>query len=164
VLASLIVGVALLIWTLPSAVCDLRLLRFGTETRGKRIGNAETLMQVNHIPVMRLSIEYEVSGNLYVATAILPRPGPLEDNEGDTILHDPMMPARATTLADLIGPKVSAFSDALTSYTGFEIRPAVATMSPDGELEVQPGIAFNLLVVPPILFVGLGVAAVIRMI
>jgi hypothetical protein len=163
-LVFLIGGLAFLVWTLPPAVRKVRLLRYGTETSGKLIGNGETVMHIDNVPVMELTFEYEVSGNIYVTTVLIPRPEPLEDDDREAILYDPMAPARAATLGRLIGPKLCSVGDGLTPHTYFEIRPALATITAGGEFEARTGIAFNLLILPPVLFVGLVVAAVIRLI
>ena len=69
-------------------------------------------------------------------------PAVLEDDELEPMLYDPRDPARATTLDHLPGkPRIDA----------------------DGELEVEHGTSFHLLIAP-VLFGGLLAAAVIRMV
>jgi hypothetical protein len=142
VLVFPIVGLGLVIWQLPAARRNVRLLRYGAETRGKLVRKRETRVTVNDTPVMALTFEYEVCGKTYSTMVKTLQPAPLEDDEREAMLYDPQSPSRATTLDHLPGsPKVTA----------------------GGELEARPGTAFHLLILP-VLFVGLFAATVIRLI
>jgi hypothetical protein len=141
-LAVPMLGLAAALWQVPGALRKLRLLRCGAETRGKLVRKRETRVEVNDVPIMALTFEYEVGGRTYFATVKTLTPGPLEDEAREAMLYDPRSPRRATTLDHLPGaPKIGA----------------------GGELEARPGTALHLLILP-VLFVGLAAATVIRMI
>lgn len=136
-----LVGLGLVLWQLPTALHNLRLLRYGAETKGKLVDKRPTHVEINNAPVMALTFEYEVDGKPYRATVKTLTTAPLEDDAREPMLYDPQSPSRAMTLDHLPGsPKVTA----------------------DGELEARSGVVLHLLIAP-LLFVGLVVASVILM-
>jgi hypothetical protein len=134
-----IIGMVIALWQLRAGRASLRLLRHGAETSGKLISKRETNVEVNDVPVMALTFEYEVDGRRHTATVKTLTPALLEDDEREPMLYDPHEPWRATTLDHLPGsPRLAA----------------------DGELEARAGFAGHLLILP-ILSAGLAVAAAI---
>lgn len=134
-----VVGLGLALWQLRAGRASLRLLRHGAETSGKLIHKRETNVEINDVPVMALTFEYEVDGRRHTATVKTLTPALLEDDEREPMLYDPHAPWRATTLDHLPGsPRLTA----------------------DGELEAQAGFAGHLLILP-ILSAGLVMAAAI---
>lgn len=112
VLVFPIAGLALVIWQLHVARRDLRLLRYGAETRGKLVDKRETRVHVNDVPIMALTFEYDVDGTRHTATVKTLDSRPLEDDEREAMLYDPHAPAHATTLDHLPGsPKVTPSGD-----------------------------------------------------
>jgi hypothetical protein len=141
VLVFPLAGLALVAWQLRTGYRDLRLLRYGTEARGKLVDKCETSVHMDDVPVMALTFAYNVDGKRHTATVKTLDPGPLEDDEYEVMLYDPHAPARATTLDHLPGsPKVTA----------------------SGELEADGGIVVHLLLAP-IAVVALVVATMMQM-
>ena len=134
-----IAGLSFVYSQLGSARRDLRLLRYGVETRGKLVDRRATMLAVEEAPVMALTFEYDVDGARHTATVNTLNPASLEDDALEPMLYDPYAPARATTLDHLPG------------------SPRIA---PGGTLEARPGIVVHLLIAP-IAFVGALIAAVI---
>jgi len=164
VLCCVVPGLMSLILTLPRQLRRFWLLRHGVATSGKlsRKGKSD---DVEGVPWLDLTFEYEVGGTTYVITVRTLRSRPIEADQREVIIYDPRAPARATTLDDLIGPKVhGAPVEAFPEACGYSIVPAKANVTDSGELEGRPGIAFNLLILPPALAAGLLVALVMRMI
>lgn len=154
---------AILAMSLPTAVRGLWLLRNGTETNGRLIGQGKIQMEVEGVPVMELTFEYDVGGKTYSTTVYGPRPGTLDVEQSATILYNPRAPARATTLDHIIGAWVCGCGDGLTAHTVFSIAPGPAEVTATGELESRPGFTI-LLILLPALFVGLLTAMVIHLI
>lgn len=137
-----ILGLAFGLWPIRRARRELRLLRYGREVCGKLVGKREADWEVNKVRAMALTFAYEVDGKPYTATVETLKPAVLEDDEREAMLYDPYDPSRATTLDHLPGKlKVNAA----------------------GELESLRLISFHLLIAP-VVFVGLLVATVIRMV
>jgi hypothetical protein len=137
-----IVGLAIAGWQLVGGLRNLRLLRYGAETRGKLTGKRPTSTTVNDTPVMELTFEYEADGRRHIAKVKTQTPALLEDDALEAMLYDPHAPSRATPLDHLPGGPV---------------------VTPAGVLEARPGITFHLLLLP-LAFAGLVVATVVRMI
>jgi len=137
------------LWRLPLAVRRLWLLRHSTETSGKVIRKGET-EHVEGVPWMELTFEYEVDGTPYFRTVWTLRPDLIEDDEREVIIYEPRAPARSTTLDDIIGPTVpGAPTGSFPEACGYYIVPTKAKVTAGGEFEVRPGIAYNLLLLPP---------------
>jgi hypothetical protein len=162
-LSLLTSGLAILVVSLPVALRGLSLLRTGTETNGKLIGQGKIQMEIEGVPVMELTFEYEVGGKTYATTVYGPRPARLEAEQSATVLYDPRASARATTLDHIIGSWVNACGDGHTPHTVFSIERRRAEVTASGELVSPPGFPF-LLILLPALFVGLLTATVIRLI
>jgi hypothetical protein len=156
-------SLALLAMSLATAVRGLWLLRNGTETNGRLIGEGKNQMEVEGVAVMELTFEYDVSGRTYSTMVYGPRPSTLDVEQSATILYDPRAPARATTLDHIIGAWVCAQGDGLSPITVFSIAPGPAEVSVDGGLESRPGFTI-LLILLPALFVGFLTAMVIHLI
>jgi hypothetical protein len=69
-----IIGLAIAGSQLVGGLRDLRLLRFGAETRGKLTGKRATSTTVNDRPVMELTFEYEADGRRHIAMFKTPTP------------------------------------------------------------------------------------------
>ena len=135
-------GLALVGRRCSAALRDLRLLRHGAETRGELIFKRPTGLSFHKTPVLALTFAYEVDGKTYTTTVETMNAAALEDDAREAMLYDPHSPSRATTLDHLPGsPRITA----------------------GGELEARPGFVVHLLILP-VLFVGLAVATVYRMI
>jgi hypothetical protein len=133
-----LLGLWLVLRRLGPALRDLRLLRHGAETSGKRVGDRPTAIEGNRGGLFPLTFEYEVDGTTYTTTVEPQTPELLED-ERQAMLYDLRSPSRATTLGHLPGaPRITA----------------------TGELEARPGTALPLLIAP-VLAIVLGAALAI---
>lgn len=83
--------------------------------------------EVNDVPVMALTFEYEVGGTKHRAVVKTLETSKLEDEPLEPMLYDPVAPERATTLDHLPG------------------SPRITT---DGQLRSRPGFAAHVLLCP----------------
>ena len=126
---------------IPGARRAVHLLRHGVETRGKLLHKKPSNTKVNGRPVMALTFEYEIDGKTYQSVSKALDTKLLEDDPLEPMLYDPHRPSRATTLDHLPG------------------KPSVG---PDGELQVRPGTAAWVLILP-IITAGLIAATTVLM-
>lgn len=139
-IALLICAFAVVLWELRTATRNLQLLRYGVETRGKRVHQRETRAWLSEECTV-FTFEYEVGGKMYSTKVTTKRPVVLQDDVREPMIYDPRSPSRATTLDHLPGsPRITA----------------------EGDIDARPGIVIHLLILP-LVFMGFLVATVIQL-
>ena len=142
-----ILAVGIVCWELWIGVRNLRLLRRGAETSGKRVEVRESWGWSTFLDrsarATSFTFEYEVAGKTYTTKVKVKakRAVVLNDDVREPMLYDPKRPSRATTLDHLPGsPRITA----------------------DGDLEARAGTVIHLLILP-VAFVALCVGLVSRL-